>query len=138
MNTVFMTQPPGTPSFQIACPIGKRIRIIAITAALLTVSGGDQLQVQYRRDQTAFHIAFLNPLQGTEIAISAAIGANVNQPLLSVIDPVTGVLTFLNVTGQNVALMDVWFELDIVMVIATTSGTTFGVSRVAYQIDTLN
>lgn len=118
---------------EIPCPLNERIRIVAAIAFVAGVSAGDQAFIIYRRSQTPIAFAAFPSLQGAESTIAAGIGQTPVEPLLSAIDPVTGVAAFLNQAVQCAALPDITFDTDITVLFSTASGTTFSSSRITYE-----
>lgn len=118
----------------LVAPEGTRVRIIAVIAIVAGLVEGDAFSVQYTRSGQLLSEATSEQLSSTVLRMTAAIGLNNSSSRLSIIDPVTGVVSYVGtVSSASTALPDIWWPYSITIAASFTSGAVN--ATVLYEIE---
>lgn len=122
---------------QIPCPVGKRMRIVSIIGSMTVSASDDQWRLQFTRGAETQAVVSFPPIPaGAGLAeLSAHIGATTSANLATIVDPVTGVVAYVqNVATTTASLPDIWWQWAIDISFAS-GGSSFDSGRAIYELD---
>lgn len=118
----------------VPCPVGKRVRIVAMVFIVAGLADGDQLVTQFVTDGTARAVAASLNLTASVNAVGAAIGNEHTPARLAVTDPVTGVATYdQQMDFATMPLPDIWWPIEIRTQSTCEAGGTINRTIVTYE-----
>lgn len=126
MKTRIINLNPAGSTWIVPCPVGKRIRVIAVMIIPTTTGEGNQHDLVFSRGSTSGIDMPTNGQTSATTGVVWGIGLGLSEPQMNNIDPVNGNVTYR--TGSPVAtapLVDAWFDHDIQCAVSGTPSSVF-------------
>lgn len=109
----------------LACPEGKQLRVVGITANLASMALGDELVIEYRWNGQLVVTVKTGGMTDTITQFSGFLNQAVTPPLPKNQNPVSGDITYAPEPTQTGApLPDVWFDTELTLTMLMTGGST--------------
>lgn len=101
----------GAATQRVQCPVGKRVRVMSVLAAVNTVGIATIARLIIQTDSTSqYFVCCTAPLTGGEDTISARLGTVPVLGMQASVDPGTGQVAYVNASIAEISLPDVWME----------------------------
>ena len=134
MNELLTLQMDGFARGNLQCPIGKRLRVLSISATLAPATALDQCLVEFKRSGIVVCTVATNPMALSMVLLSATIGGQSNRPMVVQTVVASGVHNYdVQATVVTCALPDVWWPWDVSVAVTMASGAGTTAGTVVYE-----
>jgi len=116
------------------CPVGSRVRLLAISTSWAGLSASDQLILSFQRGASTMIEVASNPVGAGTLFIDGIKGGEFTEQAANKTDPVTGIITYDTLQNAVFPLPDIWWDFEVNLLVDTVLGSgTIGASRIVYE-----